>query len=109
MDYVVYILYSRNYNTTYVGYTSDLITRFKFHNELSTKGHTKKFRPWEVMHVEFYPDKKSAMIREKYLKTGTGRDFIKNIIIAGFISAAADTGSAPVFATKTNPNLYSIS
>ena len=80
MDFVVYNLFSSTYNTTYTGYTSDLISRFKSHNELATKGHTIKFRPWEVLHVEFYPDKKSAMIREKYLKTGAGRDFIKTLI-----------------------------
>lgn len=79
MDFVVYVLFSKNHNTIYTGYTSDLISRFKSHNELSTKGHTTKFRPWEVIHVEFYTDKKSAMAREKYLKTGAGRDYIKSL------------------------------
>ena len=79
MDFVVYILFSKNHNTTYTGYTSDLISRFKSHNELSTKGHTTKFRPWEVIHVEFCTDKKSAMAREKYLKTGAGKDYIKSL------------------------------
>ena len=80
MEFVVYILFSEKYNTTYTGYTSDLISRFKSHNELATKGHTIKFRPWIVLHVEFYADKKSAMTREKYLKSGVGRDFIKTML-----------------------------
>jgi putative endonuclease len=80
MEFVVYILFSEKYNTTYTGYTSDLISRFKSHNELATKGHTIKFRPWIVLHVEFYADKKSAMTREKYLKSGVGRNFIKMML-----------------------------
>ena len=81
MDYGVYVLFSEKYNTTYVGYTSHLISRFKSHNELATKGHTIKYRPWVVIHNEFYSDKKSAMVREKHLKTGAGRDFIRSLII----------------------------
>jgi len=80
MEFVVYILFSPGHNTTYTGFTSNLITRFKFHNELSKKGHTLKFRPWVVLHVEFYADRKSAMSREKYLKTGVGREFIKTLL-----------------------------
>ncbi|WP_370566890.1 hypothetical protein [Flavobacterium sp. GP15] len=32
------------------------------------------------MYVEFFPSKAEAMKREKYLKTGIGREFIKNLI-----------------------------
>ncbi|OUL60254.1 GIY-YIG nuclease family protein [Flavobacterium sp. AJR] len=39
-----------------------------------------KFRPWEVIHVEFFSSKSEAMKREKYLKSGIGREFIKNLI-----------------------------
>ncbi|WP_255502125.1 GIY-YIG nuclease family protein [Algoriphagus sp. AK58] len=36
--FVVYILYSASSGKTYTGMTSDLITRFHFHNFKSTKG-----------------------------------------------------------------------
>lgn len=78
-EFVVYILYSKGYNKTYVGFTSDLINRFHSHNELSKKGYTLKYRPWTVMYIEFYQDKKDAMQREKWFKTGVGRDFIKSL------------------------------
>ena len=78
-EFVVYILYSEKHDTTYVGFTSDLISRFKSHNELATKGHTIKFRPWKVIQVTFFNEKSEAMKYEKYLKTGTGREFIKKI------------------------------
>ncbi|SHF74908.1 GIY-YIG nuclease family protein [Flavobacterium defluvii] len=79
-EFVVYILYSEKFNKTYTGFTSNLIERFKSHNFLETKGYTLKFRPWEVVYVEFFKSKSEAMKREKYLKTGVGREFIKNLI-----------------------------
>ena len=77
---MVYILFSKDYSKTYVGFTSNLIERFKSHNYLSKKGFTIKFRPWEVIYVEFYTTKSEALKREKLLKTGKGREFIKEMI-----------------------------
>jgi len=37
---------------------------------LSKKGYTVRYRPWEVIHVEFLMLKKQAINREKNLKTG---------------------------------------
>jgi putative endonuclease len=79
-EFVVYILFSKDYSKTYVGFTSNLIERFKSHNYLSKKGFTIKFRPWEVIYVEFYTTKSEALKREKLLKTGKGREFIKEMI-----------------------------
>ena len=72
-EFVVYILYSEKYNKNYTGFTSNLIARFNSHNLLETKGFTLKFRPWKVIHVEFFHSKSEAMKREKYLKTGVVR------------------------------------
>lgn len=79
-EFIVYILYSERYNKNYTGFTSNLIERFKSHNQLSTKGYTLKFRPWKVIHVEFFNFKNEAIQREKYLKSGIGREFIKKLI-----------------------------
>ncbi|WNM19119.1 GIY-YIG nuclease family protein [Flavobacterium capsici] len=79
-EFVVYILYSKQFHKNYTGYTSNLIERFKSHNYYGTKGYTIKYRPWEVIHVEFFSSKAEALKREKYLKMGAGREFIKNII-----------------------------
>ena len=90
--YTVYILYASNYNKIYIGYTSNLIQRFYSHNQLGTSGYTLKFRPWIVIYTEVLEDKKSAMKREKQLKTGNGRDWIwqkinTQLLVEGFISA----------------------
>ncbi|MCH1454367.1 MAG: GIY-YIG nuclease family protein [Flavobacteriaceae bacterium] len=42
--------------------------RFYSHNFLSKKGYTVRYRPWEVIHVEFLMLKKQAINREKHLK-----------------------------------------
>ena len=80
-EFVVYILYSEKFNKNYTGFTANLIERFKSHNVLGTKGHTLKFRPWTVIHVEFFSFKAQATKREKYLKSGIGREFIQNLIL----------------------------
>ncbi|MGB0404056.1 MAG: GIY-YIG nuclease family protein, partial [Salibacteraceae bacterium] len=67
-------------NKRYVGFTSNLIERFKSHNKLAKKGWSIKFRPWIVIHVEFFDSKPKAMKREKFLKSGKGREWAnKNI------------------------------
>ena len=79
-EFVVYILYSKKFKKNYTGYTSNLIERFKSHNFLEKKGYTLRYRPWEVIYVEFFNSKTEAMKREKYFKSGIGREFIKKII-----------------------------
>lgn len=74
--YTVYILYSIAFNKIYVGYTSNLEQRLLSHNELGKKGWTIKFRPWQLIHQELYTTKTEALLREKELKGGKGREWI---------------------------------
>lgn len=67
-EFVVYILYSKKHNKTYTGFSSNLLERFKSHNFLETKGYTIKFRPWKVIHVEFFNSKTEAIKKEKILQ-----------------------------------------
>ncbi|MBM1106837.1 GIY-YIG nuclease family protein [Aurantibacter crassamenti] len=76
-EFVVYILYSKKYDKFYKGFTTNLIDRFKSHNSLATKGYTIKYRPWMVVHVEFFNNKSDALKREKFFKTGAGRAWIR--------------------------------
>ena len=81
--FVVYILWSPKHQKTYTGYTSNLIQRYYSHNALSKKGFTAKFRPWIVIHIEVYNTKTEARQREKFLKSGKGRKWIKENILEG--------------------------
>ena len=85
--YKVYVLYSKKYHKIYIGYTGNLEQRLLSHNKLSHKGYTRKYRPWEIVFSEEYPTKQEAMAREKFLKTGKGREFVwSEIRRMGFIS-----------------------
>ncbi|MEO7922849.1 MAG: GIY-YIG nuclease family protein, partial [Chitinophagaceae bacterium] len=78
--YFVYILYSICSGKTYTGFTNDVDRRLSEHNFAESKGYTLRYRPWLLIHKEAYGTKQEAMQREKFLKTGHGRDFIKVII-----------------------------
>lgn len=73
--YTVYVLFSLNYNKIYIGFTSDIKKRLLSHNELSKKGWTVRYRPWELVYTENFITK-----REKQLKSNKGREFIRKLI-----------------------------
>jgi putative endonuclease len=82
--YFVYILKSISTGETYIGQTSDIGKRLIQHNSEKYRGtlHTKRRKgPWELIHKEEYETRSEAMRREKELKTGKGRDWIKNNIL----------------------------
>ena len=78
--FTVYVLYSTAFNKIYIGYTSDLNNRLLSHNELATKGHTLKYRPWVIAHTEEYVTKTEAIKRENHLKSTQGRILAWKII-----------------------------
>jgi len=78
--FVTYALYSSKYEKIYIGFTSDLISRFHSHNELSSKGFTVNFRPWIVVFVQFHETKCKAMKHERQLKSSRGRASLWNLI-----------------------------
>ena len=80
MEYVVYVLKSLSAKKHYVGFTQNLISRFQSHNILRKKGFPSRYRPWFVIWVEFYTAKTEAMEREKFFKSGQGREWMKSII-----------------------------
>ena len=85
--FTVYVLYSQKFNEIDIGYTSDLQNRFLSHNELATKGHTIKYRPWIIAYTEEFETKAEAMKRETQLKIGSGREFVWNVIHQEFSSS----------------------
>lgn len=79
--YTVYILRSEKFDKIYVGYTSNLEARILSHNELGKTGWTVKYRPWQLVYTEEYQTKEGAMMRERELKGGQGRAWIRSEII----------------------------
>lgn len=75
----VYILQSKKDNNFYVGLTNDLKRRIKMHND--GKVTATQFRiPFELLYYEAHHNKYDAAEREKFLKTGWGRNWIKKTL-----------------------------
>ena len=72
MSYFVYILKSRERDWFYIGMSEDVEKRFNHHNKGFVRT-TKGYKPFDLLLVEEFPDRKSARFREKYYKTGFGR------------------------------------
>jgi putative endonuclease len=75
----VYILYSKKDRKLYIGCTNNLRKRVRLHNEGKVES-TKLRRPLVPIYYEAYIDKLDAFAREKWLKTGWGRNYIKRVL-----------------------------
>jgi putative endonuclease len=60
----------------YVGMSEDVDKRLLDHNSGKTKS-TKGYRPWKLFFTEEYITRLEARKREKYLKSGIGKEKIK--------------------------------
>ncbi|TPV34077.1 GIY-YIG nuclease family protein [Paucihalobacter ruber] len=79
MKYYVYVLESTKDGRLYKGHTNRLEERLKEHNSGKTSS-TKGYRPWVLVYHEEYDSEREAIEREKYFKTGSGREYLKNKI-----------------------------
>ncbi|HIP48757.1 MAG TPA: GIY-YIG nuclease family protein [Lutibacter sp.] len=77
--YFVYILHSTSFKHTYTGMTQDVDKRLFQHN-LGQNKSTKAYTPWVIIHVEEFNTRDQARKREKYLKSGVGREFISDLL-----------------------------
>jgi putative endonuclease len=75
--FFVYVIYSDSFKRKYIGHTEDLERRIVEHNNGLLGVYTKKKGPWRLVYFEEYQSRSEAMKREKELKTGKGRDFLK--------------------------------
>ncbi len=61
----------------YVGMSSNVKRRITEHNSGKVRS-TKAYCPWKLVHLESFNDRNSAREREKYLKSGYGKAWLKN-------------------------------
>ncbi|MBI3115550.1 MAG: GIY-YIG nuclease family protein [Candidatus Kerfeldbacteria bacterium] len=77
--YYVYVLKSIRNGKLYTGFTNNLEKRLRLHRE--GKVHSTKWRlPVELLYYEAYLAEDDAREREKYLKTGWGRNYIQKFL-----------------------------
>ena len=76
--YYVYILYSINFDSFYIGFTADLERRLQHHNDGLTKS-TKAKRPWRIVYTEKFEVQLDALRRERFLKNQRNKSFYKKL------------------------------
>ena len=74
-----YILKNRKYGMWYTDYIRDLRKRFELHkaNKVTSLRDRRLFR---LIYYEACIDSEYTFVREKYVRSGLGRKYIKNII-----------------------------
>jgi putative endonuclease len=77
--FFVYAIKSQMDGRIYVGLTSDVSKRVNEHNSGKTKS-TKGYKPWQLIYTEVLPSRLEARSREKYLKSGAGKEFLKSLV-----------------------------
>lgn len=77
MFYYVYVLKSERDQMWYTGYTSNLKKRLLLHNEGKVES-TQNRRPLQLIYFEGCLNQQDATRREKYLKSGNGKIYLKN-------------------------------
>jgi len=63
----------------YVGLTDNVHRRLNEHNSGKNKT-TKSYGPFKLIHTESFKTRADARIREKELKSGFGKEFLKKIV-----------------------------
>ncbi|TSA46442.1 GIY-YIG nuclease family protein [bacterium] len=74
--YFVYVLKSIGRNYIYVGLTNDLERRISQHQK-GKETTTAPYRPFSTLFTETFENRPEARKREKYLKSGIGKEWIK--------------------------------
>ena len=75
--FYTYVIKSKKDGNNYTDFTKDLRKRFTEHNTnkiFSTKGRG----PFELIYYEACLNSQDALNREKYLKSGMGKRYLKN-------------------------------
>ncbi len=78
-QFIVYVLQTEQGARRYVGQTSDLAQRLNRHNAGLVQS-TRRYRPWKVAYSEKFATRAEAMQREKWLKSGVGREFLNTVL-----------------------------
>ena len=89
MEVWVYVIESVTDQVWYTGMAIDPVRRLADHNACRnrfTKGHL----PWKLIFTERHENWKGGRVREKYLKSASGKNWLRKFLLSG-----GDTGSLP--------------
>ena len=77
--FYAYIIKSSVDGRLYKGVTKDISRRLDEHNSGKTKS-TKPYKPWSLVYFEEFDTFAAAREREKYFKSGFGREDFKKLL-----------------------------
>lgn len=80
--YYTYVLLSEKGGMFYTGTTNNLKKRLAEHNN-GLNGSTKSRIPFKLIYAESCTNKDDAFRRERYLKTGKGKRYLRNRLKGG--------------------------
>ena len=85
--YYVYTLFSLKDKKLYTGFTTDLKDRLSRHARGEVRS-TLNRRPLKLIHYEYFINEKDAKAREVFLKSGFGRNNLKQALKRTLISSS---------------------
>ena len=91
--YYTYVLKSEVADTLYKGYTHNLEKRVGQHNN-GLVNFTSKYKPWRLVYFEVFATKTEAILRERFFKSGKGREWLKNKLANINLALVSDYGSS---------------
>jgi len=92
MSFTVYVLRSLRNGRHYVGFTSrPLEQRVTEHNRGYPRGWSSRNRPFEVLYQEMHESEGEARARERFFKSGRGREWLGERVAAYPPSAGGDS------------------
>ncbi len=74
----VYVISSLSHNYIYVGMTQDIEERIIRHND-GRERTTKFYKPFKLIYSEVYETRTEARVREKYWKSGIGKEKLRKL------------------------------
>ncbi len=89
--FYTYILKSiKNSGATYIGHTKNLKSRLAKHNNPKNTGYSKRYAPWTLETYLAFSEEKEAKRFEMYLKSSSGKAFMKKRLISNQLKEALE-------------------
>lgn len=79
-NWAVYVLLCDD-GSLYKGKTNNIQRRLYEHINGYGAEHTKRHKPVELVYIEYFNTEAEALCKEKYLKSGGGREWLKKNVI----------------------------
>ena len=77
----VYLLQSADDKSWYIGYSANLKQRVERHQKGDGGRTTRRKQNWNIIYYEAYKNEEDAKGRERFLKSGSGRKYLKKQLV----------------------------